>query len=87
MYLHLGQNTVIRTDNIIGIFDIDNCTVGKSARKWLEEKERMKKVIYVSYELPKSFIVYRDRTDEYVYICQLSASTLIKRIENGGISI
>ena len=27
MFLHLGQSTVIRTDDIVGVFDIDNTTV------------------------------------------------------------
>ena len=29
MYLHLGQDTVITTKSIIGIFDMDRCTVSK----------------------------------------------------------
>ena len=32
MYLHLGQDTVITTKSIIGIFDMDRCTVSK--KKW-----------------------------------------------------
>ena len=27
MYLHLGQDTVITTETVIGIFDMDECTV------------------------------------------------------------
>lgn len=29
MYLHLGQDTVITTETVIGIFDMDECTVSK----------------------------------------------------------
>ncbi len=82
MYLHLGQNTVIRTENIIGIFDLDNCTVSSRARKYLYEKEKSNKLLYVSQELPKSFIIYRDKTDEFVYVSQLSSATLLKRVES-----
>ena len=35
MYLHLGQNTVITHDEIIGIFDLDNTTVSKKTRDYL----------------------------------------------------
>ena len=30
MYLHLGENTVVRTDSIIGIFDMDTSTISKT---------------------------------------------------------
>ena len=30
MYLHLGQETVVRERDIIGIFDLDNTTVSLS---------------------------------------------------------
>ena len=30
MYLHLGQDTVVTLDEIIGIFDLDTTTVSKS---------------------------------------------------------
>lgn len=29
MYLHLGQDTVVTVETVIGIFDIDECTVSK----------------------------------------------------------
>ncbi len=33
MFLHLGAETVIETDNILGIFDLDTTTVQKSSRE------------------------------------------------------
>ena len=30
MYLHLGQDTVIKMDEIIGIFDMDTSTLSKT---------------------------------------------------------
>ena len=57
MYLHLGQNTVITLDEIIGIFDLDNTTVSKKTRDYLASAEKKGKVNVVSSELPKSFIV------------------------------
>ena len=78
MYLHLGQNTVITTDDIVGIFDIDGTTVQKNTRDFLSKAEKNGKVIYVSAELPKSFIVCKD---EKVYISQISPATLLLRSE------
>ena len=79
MFLHLGQDTVIKTDEIVGIFDIDNTTVSKHTRKFLSEAEKQGKVVNVSYELPKSFVVCNKKGNEKVYISQLSPATLIKR--------
>ena len=79
MYLHLGQDTVIRMDEIIGIFDMDTSTVNKATRDYLSNSEKNKKVIYVNYKLPKSFIVCKDK----IYICPLNTSTLLKRVEAG----
>lgn len=40
MYLHLGQDTVITTETVIGIFDIDECTVSKKTRDYLTAAEK-----------------------------------------------
>lgn len=86
MFLHLGQNTVIHQDDIIGIFDLDNTTVSKRTRDFLARKEKEGRVVNVSYELPKSFVICEDKNHGIiVYITQISTSTLIKRAENSDI--
>ena len=32
MYIHLGQDTVVSTDSIIGIFDIENTSVSRDTK-------------------------------------------------------
>lgn len=81
MFLHLGQDTVVSFDEIIGIFDMDNTTVSKNTRKFLNLAERRGEVVNVSYELPKSFIVCNRMKENKVYISQISSSTLQKRSE------
>lgn len=84
MFLHLGQDTIITTDEIIGIFDLDTSTVMKSTRDFLSMMTKEKKVVNVSYELPKSFVLtYDEKTKEKtMYISPISSMTLLKRIEN-----
>ena len=79
MYIYLGGNTVISSNEILGIFDMDTFTVNKATRDYLSNSEKNKKVIYVNYELPKSFVVCKDK----IYICPLNTSTLLKRVEAG----
>ena len=45
MYLHLGQNTVITFDEIIGIFDLDNTTVAKKTRDYLSLAQKEGRVM------------------------------------------
>ncbi len=75
MYLHIGGDTMISSEKIIGIFDMDTSTVNKATRDYLAKAEKEKRVIYVNFDLPKSFIV----TDSAVYVSPLNTSTLNKR--------
>ena len=75
MYLHLGNETVIRQSDIIGIFDLDNSTVSTKTREFLANAQKN-----VSSELPKSFVVCRESDGLKIYICQLSPVTLSKRL-------
>lgn len=79
MYLHLGQETVVRTDEIIGIFDIDNTSIGKATRGFLNSAQKNHKVINVALDIPKSFIVCEYKGKTTVYISQISPATLKKR--------
>ncbi len=75
MYIYLGGDTAIKSDKIIGIFDMDTSTVNKATRDYLSKAEKEKKIIYVNYELPKSFVVCEDK----IYVCPLNTATLFKR--------
>ncbi len=85
MFLHLGQDTVIRTDQIIGIFDLDNTTVSVHSRNFLTRAQKAGRVKTVSYELPKSFVVCLEADgQETVYLSQLSTQTLLGRYKSIG---
>lgn len=79
MYLHLGQNTVVDTEQLLGVFDLDNSTVSKHTRDFLDRAQKEGRVVNVSMELPKSFVVCRDKEGETVYLSQLSSATLLRR--------
>ena len=79
MYLYLGENTVIRTRDVIGIFDIDNTTVSRATRDYLASAQKNGRIIEVTGELPKSYVV----CDNCVYLSQISPATLLKRVKGG----
>jgi hypothetical protein len=62
MFLQIGENKVIRKKDVLGIFDMDSSTVSIHTRKFLSDKQRENKVIPIGYDLPKSFIVMKDKT-------------------------
>lgn len=83
MYLHLGQDTVVSYDKILGIFDLEATTVSKPTRDYLANATKTGRVVNVSMDLPKSFIVCRNKDGSTtVYISPISPSTLLKRSKN-----
>lgn len=79
MYINIGAATVLRTENIVGIFDIDNTTISARTRSYLNKAEKNGRIINVAEDIPKSFIVVNEAGKNIVYLSQLSTSTLLKR--------
>lgn len=81
MVLHLGQDTVVWTERVLGVFDLDNATVSKHTRAYLAKAQREGRVVNVSEELPKSFVVCREGGREAVYLSQIAPATLLRRVQ------
>ena len=75
MFLHLGEDTIVKDQEIIGIFDLDTSTVNKATRDYLAIAEKNGRVEYVNYDLPKSFIV----TDSKIFVSPINTGTLLRR--------
>ena len=83
MYLHLGKGTVVRTDSIVGIFDLDITSQSHLTRRYLSAAEKAGQVVNAAEDIPKSFVVCRDGEESRVYLSQMAAATLLKRAESG----
>ena len=86
IYLHLGQNVVVPTSEILGIFDLDNTTGSKITRDFLNRAEKTGRIINISDDLPKSFVVCGESENIRIYLSQLSPATLLKRSETMNLS-
>lgn len=75
MFLFLGADAVVPEKDVIGIFDIEECSVSRMTADYLNSCQKKNKVEYVSFDMPKSFIVCTDKT----YISNVSNSTINKR--------
>ena len=80
MYLHLGQDTVVKLSEVVAIFDLENASIAKATKRYLALPQKQGLVVNVSTELPKSFVVCVDEKGKNtVYISQISSTTLKKR--------
>ena len=79
MYLHLGAGAVVRSESIVGVFDLDNTSQSHLTRKYLTAAEKSGQVINVAEDIPKSFVVCKDEGGMRVYLSQMSTQTLLKR--------
>lgn len=80
MYLHLGQNVLVRDQDVIGIFDLDNTTWSFRTRRFLDRAEREGRVSALGDDLPRSFVLAEDREGRpTVYLTPLSPAALAAR--------
>ena len=85
MYLHLGQNVMVRNQDVIGIFDLDNTTWSFRTRRFLERAEREGRVAALGDDLPRSFVLAEGRDGEpVVYLTPLSPAALAARAGRNG---
>lgn len=83
MYLHLGNNISVPTDDIIGIFDLDNASSARATRDFLRAAEEEGMVLAVGRDLPKSVVVCCPRGSwQRVYLSPLASATLLGRLES-----
>ena len=82
MYINIGTEKLIKNSDILGIFDLDNTTVSKSTREYINNSAKNGECETISIEeLPKSFIVVTENEKKKLYISPLNTSTIFKRIK------
>lgn len=83
MLLNIGQDKMISDREIIGIFDLDNTTVSKATRDYINFSVKKNECVTVSMDdLPKSFIVCEKNGKRTVYISPYNTATVFKRLES-----
>ena len=80
MYLHVGNGKIIRTRDVIGIFDMDNTTTSSITRSFLNTKQKQLLVEIAAVELPKSFVLFFENGLTKICFSPLSSSALRGRM-------
>ena len=65
----------MKKNDVIGIFDIEECSVSRITADFLNSEQKQGRVVSVSDDMPKAFVVCSDNT----YITNVSNGTLNKR--------
>lgn len=85
MYLHIGGNTIVRTRDIVGIFDLDSTTISTVTRTFLRRCESDGASsggisFSATEDLPHSFVLTAENPQTFqVQYAHLSARTLAGR--------
>ena len=79
MYLHICKNIIIKTENIIGIFDMNTIKETQAFQNIYIELKENKQIIDISENNEKSFILTNENKKNKGYISNISVSTLEKR--------
>lgn len=78
MYVDIDTDSLVKGDDVVGIFDLDNTTVNKFTNEFLNKMQAEGKIEYLVSDIPKSFILMKDGT---VFVVELSSQILKKRFE------
>ena len=85
MYIHIGAEHMIRSKDLIGVFNIERTTVSSYTREYLSMAALRNSEVSCTNDLPRSFVVTfaADDLSEKVYISRVSPATIAGRAEKG----
>ena len=84
MYLHLGNDVVVKKSEIVAVFDLDNSTWSHRTRQTLKQAEQAGAVTDAAGgELPRSLVLCDTPGGTRLCLSQLNSSTLARRAEGG----
>ena len=81
MYLEIGNDLLIESRAVLGVFDLDNTSWSKRTRAFLEAAQENGELIDAAEELPKSFVLTQEFGAQRVYLTKYNAAVLTRRFE------
>ena len=79
MYLHIGSDVLVKTNEVVGVFNLDTGTDLYASRIFLNTAEKKGEIIPIGLDIPKSFVVCKNKNGQKIYLSPLAASTIKKR--------
>ena len=81
MFLHIGNGKSIRKKKIVGIFDLDTATVSPISKNYINKMQKAGRLEYDDTDLPRSFVVYDEKSEQKVMLSRISTAGLKQRAE------
>lgn len=81
MYVHIGKDMVINSNNIIAILDIDSLEKKKNLEEVLQNLKISDNIIDVSDNNRKSLLILEKNNEILGYITNISSTTIAKRAD------
>jgi len=79
MFLHIGEGKLVKKKDIVAVFDLETTSIGKKTKEFLRKSEKKGETEYISYEIPRTYVLCEKKGKTKVYMTQLSSQTLYKR--------
>ena len=80
MYLHVSKKQKISNKSIIGIFDMDNASVGKDTKQFLARMQKRGSVRSDIGDIPKSFVMYDTDGGTEIALLKFSSASVEKKV-------
>ena len=77
MYLEIGNDLLIESRAVLGVFDLDNTSWSKRTRAFLEAAQENGELI----DAAKSFMLTQEFGAQRVYLTKYNAAVLTRRFE------
>ena len=81
MYLHIGNNNIVKQDDLIAIYNIDSIKETKEYKRLIEELKENYSLIKEEGIEAKSLIIAKKEEKIIGYISNISSTTIAKRTE------
>lgn len=78
MYLHIGNDIVLKNEDILFILNYENLKKNKSIIKFFNNIDK-KDILDISFNNPKSLIITKEKEKIKAYVSNISSTTLGKR--------
>ena len=79
MYVHIGKDIVLNSNNIIAVLDIEVIQKKKNLQEVLQNLKISDKIVDVSEGNKRSLIIIQSNNENFGYITNISTTTLAKR--------
>ena len=87
MFLHIGNNIIIKQNEIVGIYNIKSLKKTDEYEKMLNNLKKKKKLIFNDNTEENTLIITEKNKKIKAYITNISSVTIAKRLENNIINI